>query len=61
MSRSAFYDRRWRAARGAQTRGPNNRFAMTHAEIAKILGTSRQNIANIERKALKKLRKILET
>lgn len=36
-----------------------NQFYMTQQEVADILGTSRANVADIEKKAKKKVRRIL--
>lgn len=36
-----------------------NQFYMTQQEVADVLGTSRANVADIEKKAKKKIRRIL--
>ena len=40
---------------------PNPRVTFTTCEIAEVCGVSRQAISNIERRALRKLRPLLET
>ena len=41
-------------------RGAEDRFYMSHTEIAEVLGVSRQRVAQIEASAIRKIRKALK-